>query len=385
MTRRTSLSRRLVVSNLAVVAIAALALFATARLLGPELFDTEVRQIGQRYGWTDETSPRGGGPAGRGGGAGQDGAIESELNDAFSGSLTLALAVALAVGGAAAVIGALVVSRRVVRPIDGMRGAVRRIADGRYDERVPCPPDRELLQLAEDVNRLGAVLESTEERRARLVSDLAHELRTPITSLDGFVEGLEDGVFEPTPETLGAMRGETRRLQRLADDLGALSRADEQAFDLHVAPGDLGETAVDAARGLAAAFASGQVALEIGGLPPLPVTMDADRMGQVFVNLLRNALRHTPPGGVVTITGEDDGDRAVVAVTDTGRGIAAEHLERVFDRFFRVDAVAPAAGGTGIGLTIARGIVRAHGGDISASSPGPGAGTVFTVALPHRG
>jgi len=288
--RRRSLAFRLLMANLAVVIVGAAAMFATARLIGPQLFDTEVQEIGQRYGWNQ---------TGRGSGrtavVEQQGEhIEAELNDAYSASLTMALAVALGIGAVASAGAAAFVSRRLLRPLNRMRGAVRSMAEGNYDEKVPEPREIELADLADDVNALGSALAITEERRARLVSDLSHELRTPITSLDGFVEGLEDGVFTAEPEILAAMRGETRRLRRLASDLGALSRADEEAFDLQTQEADLGSVATAAARGLTAAFTSAGVELDIAGLPELPVTIDIDRMVQVFTNLLRNALQHTP-------------------------------------------------------------------------------------------
>lgn len=379
--RQRSLRSRLLAANLLVVMVGAAALFVTARMLGPELFGVRVEQIGQRYGWQSGNSPGGGGP-GRDPAGQQSGVVEAELNDAFTRSLTVALAVAVGAGAVAAVAASTLVSRRVLSPLDRMRTAVRRMAGGHYAERVPSPGDRELADLAHDVNELGAALQGTEQRRARLVSDLAHELRTPITSLDGFIEGLEDGVFPANAETLGAMRGETRRLLRLAADLGALSRADEEAFDLQMEPTDLVAVASQAARGLAASFAAEGVGLEVFAEPELPVTVDPDRMGQVFTNLLRNALQHTPRGGTVRVRGERRSGRAVVVVTDDGEGIAPEYLERVFERFFRIDDATVSAGGAGIGLTIARGIVRAHGGDLTAASPGPGRGASFTVTVP---
>jgi signal transduction histidine kinase len=382
--RGRSLSLRLLLANLAVVTVGAVALVVTVSMLGPRLFDTQVERIGLRYGWANDGTSPGGGP-GRDGGSGQQAtAVEAELNAAFTHSLAVALGVAVGAGAIAAIAGAVLVARGVLRPLDRMRVSVRRMAEGHYDERVPEPRDRELADLARDVNALGSVLKETEQRRARLVSDLAHELRTPITSLDGFVEGLEDGVFEADAETLGAMRGETRRLLRLAIDLSVLSRADEQAFDLHVEEADLGAIASQAARGLAAAFAAAEATLAIVPGPDLPVRADPDRMSQVFANLLRNALQYTPAGGTVTLAGERRGAFAAMTVTDTGEGIAPEHLGHVFDRFFRIDGAAPAAGGTGIGLTIARGITRAHGGDIAAASPGIGRGAMFTVTLPLR-
>ncbi len=377
--RHRSLAFRLLVANLVVVAVGAVALFATARLLGPQLFDSEVQRLGQRYGWS-----QGGGP-GRGSGDGMtmpSATVESDLRNAFTGSLDIALLVAIGTGVVASAAAAVVVSKRLVRPISRMGTAVRNMADGHYDQEVPEPRESELAVLATDVNALGAALADTEVRRARLVSDLAHELRTPITSLDGFVEGLEDGVFSPDAEILAAMRHETGRLRRLSDDLGALSRTDEAAFDLRIGRADLGTVAAAAARGLTAAFRSAGVGLIIEEMPGLPSMIDVDRMGQVFANLLRNALQHTPAGGTVTLSGRIDGNRCVVIVADTGTGIPPAHLERVFDRFFRIDDEAASAGGAGIGLTIARGIAAAHGGTITAASDGPGSGSVFTVTVP---
>jgi len=379
MRRSRSLSFRLFLSYLAVVAVAAAALFGTARLLGPELFDRQVQQLGQRYGWNGGA---GGGPGGGRPGGGQA-VIEEELNDAFSGSLTVALGVALGAGAVAALVGAALVSRRILRPIDRVSAAVRRMASGRYGEPVPEPPVDELAGLASDVNALGAALADSERRRARLVADLAHEMRTPITSLDGFVEGLEDGVFQASPETLDAMRTETRRLQRLAADLGAVSRADEGAFDLRPQSGDLGDIAAAAVRGMTAGFAAAGVEVAVAPMPPLPVEADPDRMAQVFANLLRNALQHTPAGGRITVTGDRHGTRVSVAVADSGAGIGPEHLPHLFERFYR--AGEGAAGGTGVGLTIAAGIVGAHGGEITAASPGAGKGATFTVTLPAAG
>jgi histidine kinase len=207
-------------------------------------------------------------------------------------------------------------------------------------------------------------------------------LRTPITALDGFLEGLEDGVFEPDSDILAAMRSETRRMQRLTTDLGALSRAAEATFDLQRQTTDLAAVATAAARGLAAAARSAEVDLVITEGPELPASIDIDRMGQVFTNLITNAIRHTPAGGTVTLGPRRIGDTALIDVSDTGTGIAPEHLDRVFDRFYRVDRDSPPSGGAGIGLTIARGIARAHGGDVTIMSEGMGRGSTFTVAIP---
>lgn len=406
---RHSLAFKLLVSYVLVVAIASASAFGVARWLGPRLFDHEVQQLGQRFGWSATTAAgtsgtqagqddggqgRGRGPGGDSAGSPtssvpgssaastvQQEAIDRELGNAFAGSLTAALLVALAVGLIAGLLSAAVLSRRILRPLRRMSRAVRRIAAGDHSERVTVPPDEELAALASDVNALGAALEETEQRRTRLVADLAHELRTPITSLDGFLEGLEDGIFEPDLETLGAMRSETRRLGRLATDLGSLSRAAEEAFVLERHRLDLGVVASDAARALAGAFASAGVDLTVSELPELLVHCDPDRMGQVFTNILRNAVQHTSQGGSVSVSGEVVDTEALVRVTDTGSGIAPQDLERVFDRFVRLGDGDP-SGGAGVGLTIARGIARAHGGEILARSEGEGRGAVFEVRLP---
>jgi histidine kinase len=366
----------LFLSYLGVAAVGVTALFLTTRFLGPELFDDEVRQLGQRFGWSAAGSP------GRGQGAGGGTAIEAALNDAFSSSLTLALIVALIAATVAALIVGAIIGGRLLRPLDQIRGAVRRMASGHYDEQIPRTDDTELAELASDVNALGASLRESEQRRSRVISDVAHELRTPITSLDGYLEGIEDGIFDASPATVTAMREETRRLQRLAGDLSALSRAEEQAFDLRPEAADLGQVATAAARALAGRFADAEVTLEIPHFRELPGHFDRDRLGQVFTNLLRNALEHTPAGGSVSLHGEKRDTDLIITVADTGTGIAAEHLPHVFERFYRAGS-ADRAGGTGIGLTIARSIVRAHGGDLTGASPGPGAGAAFTVRIPE--
>jgi histidine kinase len=414
--RRRSLSFKLLLSYVLVVAVASAAAFGTARWLGPRLFDHEVQQIGQRLGWSVNGSGQGPGSdngssvgtdsgAGRGRGQGtgtasgttdasgttattvvtsvaaQEAAIDQELTRAFTGALSVAMLVALGVGLIAGLLAAALISRRLLRPLDRMRQAVRKMAAGDHSQQVPVPPDRELAALAADVNALGAALNETEQRRARLVSDLSHELRTPITALDGFLEGLGDGVFQPDAETLSAMRSETRRLERLAADLGSLSRAAEDAFDLQLQQADLGDIAAGSARALSGAAATAGVSLDFDDLPPLPARCDPDRMAQVVTNLVRNAIQHTPSGGTVTLVGVISGGQVVLRVIDTGPGLPADALERVFERFVRLGD--GGSGGAGIGLTIARGIVRAHGGDLTAANRPDRAGAEFRVAIPR--
>ena len=263
-----------------------------------------------------------------------------------------------------------------------MRRATGRLAAGRYDERVAEPAALELAALAGDVNRLADALQHTEARRARLIGEVAHEMRTPLTAINGYVEGMLDGVFEPTEEILTNVGEETARLQRLATDLATLSRAEEGALELSVGDADLHELAGLAATRLRPQYDDKGVTLEVVDGPAVSVRVDRDRIIQVLTNLLGNALTYTPPAGRVVIRTEAHADTASATVSDTGVGIAAADLPLVFERFYRVPGLDRPPGGSGIGLTVAAGIAHAHHGDIRASSKGLGEGSTFILELP---
>lgn len=311
------------------------------------------------------------------------GAGAEAIADFETGVLTgfsQALFIGAIVSTIVALIVGIVASNRLLRPIDGIRTATRRLASGAYSERIEPPPEAELAALAQDVNALAQTLEETEKRRLRLISEVAHELRTPLATIKGYMEGLVDGVFPATDEVFIATGHEAARLERLAADLSELSRVEEGALGLRFGPLDLGEVAREVAERLGPQFEDEGVTLRVADLPTLQVLADRDRMAQVFTNVIGNALSYTPRGGVVEITGDITDNLVTVSVTDTGRGLDEHQLERVFDRFYRADRSAP--GGAGIGLTIARSLVRAHRGSIEVSSAGPGHGATFTVSLP---
>jgi len=304
------------------------------------------------------------------------GQLQSSLIDSFRSALFIALLISAITAVAASVFA----SRRIARPIERMSAAARKLARGEYDERVPVPDEIELATLAQDINTLAESLASTEERRLQLINEVAHELRTPLATIEGYMEGLLDGVFEPTDEVFGATAREAARLKRLASDLSTLSRAEEQALALEMELVDLGAIARDAAEGLRPLFVEKDITLTVDRDRPLPVLGDRDRLTQVFTNVLGNAITYTDQGGGVGVAARSDGRLATVIVTDNGKGLDAEDLVRVFDRFHRVDPNLP--GGTGVGLTVARNLVRRHGGDIVALSDGPGFGSQFVVSLP---
>jgi signal transduction histidine kinase len=314
--------------------------------------------------------------------SGEHGQTEAESRTAFTDALWGALPIALAVSTGAAALAAIFVARRILRPINDVRGATRRLAAGHYDERVNPPVELELAALASDVNLLAGALESTERRRAQLISEVAHEMRTPLTAIRGYAEGVLDGVFAPDEALLTGVIDETLRLERLASDLALLSRAEENALPLQIATEDLAELAVSAAERLRSQFDDKGVELTVPASQSLPVAVDRDRILQVITNLLGNALVYTPAAGRVVVRPERRDDEALVAVTDTGVGISPEDVGLVFERFYRVPGLDRPSGGSGIGLTIARGIARAHGGDVEAASEGVGTGATFTLRLP---
>jgi signal transduction histidine kinase len=362
-----SLRFRLVLSHLFVVVVAVIATALLSRSLAGSFFERHLADMGRDPAF-----------------GGMSTVMADQLRTGFADSFGRALTIAGLVSAAAAALASGYAAIRVLRPLEGVRRAARRLASGFYGERVPVPAEFELAALARDVNALGSALEKVEERRVRLISEVAHELRTPLTTIQGYMEGLLDGVFEPDEEIFAATAREAARLKRLAADLSTLSRAEEDAVDLVTTPVDLGAVAAEAAERLRPQFEGSDVALVVRRGADLPVDGDPDRLAQVFTNIVGNALTYTPSGGRVEVTTLRRGHTAVVTIADTGRGIDPEHLEVIFERFFRTDRDAP--GGTGIGLTIARRIARLHEGDVTATSDGPGRGATFTVEIPltHR-
>ena len=304
-------------------------------------------------------------------------AIQEEYDRALTGALIAAtiIGLVLSIG-----VGYLF-SRRLLRTFNEVTAGARRLAEGHYDTRVDEPREAELADLAQSVNTLADSLQRTAETRARLVSDLAHEIRNPLSTIEGYMEGLIDGVLPPSRETYQAVSAEAHRLQRLTRDLSTLSKAQEGAIEYDMMDGDLAAIGRRVAETLAPQFEANEVTLSVRLGEPLPVHGDPDRLAQAVTNLLGNALAHTPPGGTVSVTGINDSASCSIAIADTGPGIPQTELETIFERFTRLDREQP---GTGIGLNIARTLVRDHRGEVTAVSPGAGQGATFTVTLPRR-
>lgn len=301
----------------------------------------------------------------------------------FADALDRALLGAGLAAFAVAVLLGLLLSGLISAPLRQMTVAARRLAAGDYEQRVTVRSDDEVGELAAAFNEMAAGLARVEQMRRELVANVAHELRTPLTSIEGYMEALLDGVFPADEATFRRVQREAARLRRLVEDLTELARVESPEFRLERRPVLLDQVVREAVAQFQPRFAEKTVALQ-AHLPPEPVTVlgDADRLNQVLVNLLANALQFTPEGGQVEVVLQEEDRVARLAVRDTGCGIAPEDLPHIFERFYRGDrSRARTTGGAGIGLTIVKHIVERHGGTISVESQ-VGEGSTFQVVLP---
>jgi signal transduction histidine kinase len=275
----------------------------------------------------------------------------------------------------------LAVARRITRPVGQLIAVTRAMEAGNRAARIgPVQAPGELRELATAFDQMADTLDRHEQLRRDLVASVAHELRTPIAVLQAEHEALLDGVTEPTPDQLASLRDEVLRLARMVTDLQTLAEADAAALRLTLAPADLTAIAAAAADSLAGRFEAAGIALH-RQLAPVQVRADAGRLHQVITNLLTNALKFTGPGGMVTIQAGPEGGSAVLRVTDTGVGIPAADIPRIFDRFWRGRRAAQTSG-SGIGLALAAELARAHAGELTATST-EGQGTQLTLTLPR--
>lgn len=362
-TRRGSLGRRLLAALALVLAIAGLTAWLVAGAVGPYIFHDHLI-LGQT-------------------GSPEDVVAHAEI--AFRTASVLALTIGLAAAMLAALLVSVFLTRRIGASLAALTAAARQVAGGRYEARVPSPGmGVEFDELIEAFNHMATRLDASETLRHRLLSDVAHELRTPVATMNAYLEGLEDGMAVLDADTTALLRAQGARLTRLSEDLSAVTRAQSGEIGLALAP--LDPAAILRLAGLAAqdrAEAAG-VELVVQADTPLPqVLADPDRMAQVVGNLVDNALRHTAPGGRVVLDVRRAHDTVLLSVSDSGDGIEPEHLPYVFERFYRAESARDrTSGGSGIGLAIAKALVEVHGGTVKAESDGRGQGARFTVTLP---
>jgi len=309
--------------------------------------------------------------------------MDAATRAAFTDAVRNALLAAGVIAVATAVVVSLAISVAIAGPVTRLAAAARRIAHGHYAERVPETGAGEIGQLAASFNAMTESLEATEQRRLQLVGDVAHELRTPLATLDGHLEGLEDGVITPSPATWQLLRAETARLARLVSDLQELWRAEARQLPLRIEPVDASTVARDVVERFAPQAGARQITLDADLPPGLVVRADRDRVAQILGNYLSNAIRYSPDGAAVRVRARRADASVEISVTDEGPGLTPAQRTQVFERFYRVDpSRSRALGGSGIGLAIARAIASAMDGRVWAASAGPGHGSTFNLALP---
>jgi signal transduction histidine kinase len=306
--------------------------------------------------------------------------------NAFLSQVKWLLVVAAVVAGLAVLLMGSIQARRIVAPVRALADAARRVAAGEFAQ-IPVTSQDELGEMALAFNTMAAELKQQHTLRRRVMADIAHELRTPLSVLQIDLESIEDGLAEPTPEVVTRLQEEVTLLNRLVEDLRMLSLAEAGELKLEVQPVDVAhlvQTAVERVRGAAQDKEVSLTSELPEGLPA--VAGDAQRLSQVLSNLLSNALRHTPQGGQIAVGARQvDGKDVRITVQDNGEGIPADELPHVFERFYRTDhARSRDTGGSGLGLTIARSLVEAHNGRIWVESV-EHKGSTFTFSLPVSG
>jgi two-component system sensor histidine kinase BaeS len=368
---RTSLSGKFLLSYLLIVLVGVATLLVVVFALAPALFQAQLVPILQTHPGTLTTAE----------------AIQRILG-VFLGTLLSALAVAAIAATVTSLAISLFVARRITVPLRQMNQVSQRISAGHYTERIVIAPVHatdELGQLASSINTLAVALEQTERRRLEVIGNVAHELRTPIATLEGYLEGLLDGVIEPSPRTWAMLHTEAGRLRRLVDDLQELSRAEARQIPLSLQPVAPQRLVQDALEPLAGQFAEKGLELQIHVPEDLPQVMaDPARAVQILTNVLVNALRYTPAPGKVAVDVNREEAMVAFRVSDTGVGLSPEQIAHIFERFYRVDkSRSRSLGGSGIGLTIAQSLAQAMGGAIRVESAGLDQGSSFTLTLPQ--
>ena len=356
------LAGRLLVNIGLVILAGASTVLVAALLLSPPLFQLHLQNAGLVV----------------------DAPVLEHVTRAFEQAVSTALAVGILVAAATALGISWLISRRLATPIRDAATTARALADGQLDARLEDPRmGSELATLAGSINQLANRLEATEATRRQLTSDLAHQLRTPIASLEATIEAIAEGVLPVDDQTVETLTGQSARLRRLVADLEVVSRAQERQLLLSTRPIPVAQLVDTAAAAIRDRYRAAEVALTRSVATDVPdLIADPDRINEVLTSLLDNALRYTPTGGIVTIRAtagaNPRGPEAIIQIRDTGTGFPPGEAELLFRRFHK----APTSTGSGLGLTISRAIVEAHHGTLTATSDGPGQGARFTITLP---
>lgn len=361
---RMRLFPRLLLNHLAVMAVLSLVMLVAAELAAHPFIQHHVNQMVQLLG-----------DAGT--------AMRGDLNAGMRATLTRALLSALPPALLVAAVTAWVAARRVTASVRTLQAGSAALARGEYRRRLPEGGQDELADLAHSFNTMASTLATVEQSRVELIGNVAHELRAPVAAVRGYVEAAQDGVMAHD-QALGAIQRELAGLERLAGDLSLVSRVEAGQVELTLQDVPVAALLAQVQDRYALAFEEKGVAFHVDAAAGLHVEADPARAAQILANLLSNALRHTAPGGEVRVCAQEEEMGVRLLVHDTGTGIAPEHLHRVFERFFRADTARTRGEGSGVGLTVARGLTRAMGGELTVTSTS-GVGSVFEVRLPVGG
>lgn len=316
--------------------------------------------------------------------------MENRVYQVFGNTANEALWISIPIALIISLIASWLISRQISLPLRNLFVKAQQIADGNYHERVSLPADLqdsqmdEIQRLSSGFNQMASSLEKTEDMRKQLIADISHELRTPLTTIKGSIEGLIDGVLPAQTETYEHILVEATRLQRLVDDLQELSRLEGGAFSLSYQIFALQPFLENLEKQYRPLFEQKAIHFLHEFSPDLgEMNADPDRLRQILINLLSNAINYTPTGGEIKLVVQKTAQQFQFQVIDNGIGIAAEHIPHIFTRFYRADqSRARLAGGSGIGLTITKHLVEAHGGSIQVLSAGPGQGSKFIFNIP---
>jgi two-component system OmpR family sensor kinase len=307
--------------------------------------------------------------------------LQDSLN-IFGVSLLSPILEAAVIGLLAAISLAALISRSIAHPLQAVAGATTAVAEGHFDQRVPVSGPPEVRAVAQAFNRMSAEVLSSQLSQRDFMANVSHDLKTPLTSIQGYSQAIIDGTAQDPTEAAAIIYDEAGRLNRMVIELTDLARIQAGRLSMQTAAIDMGQVAAAISQRLSVVAQKKGVALHVQAEAMPVIAGDGDRLAQVLTNLLSNAIKYTPSGGTVWLTTRVNNGGVEVIVKDTGIGIPEEDLPRVFERFYQVDKARGPKRGTGLGLAITAEIVQAHGGKITVSSAGRGQGTTFTIWLP---
>ena len=357
---------RLLLSHLLVILLAVLGMFLSAEVVAPNFYREHVNRMAEMM-----TGMMGTG----------NHELRLDLETGLRTTLTRALLASLPLAGGVAIVTAWLVSRRLGRSVQLLDEGSRALAQGDYARRLPETGQDELSDLAHNFNVMAGALETVEQGRVELIGNVAHELRAPLAALRGYADAMQDGVMTPEHAAQSISR-EIGAMDRLVRDLSLVSRVEAGKVELHLKAVDPQVLLQVVQERFTTPFEDKGVQLQVTEAALPTIKADEERTLQVLTNLLGNALRYTPAGGNVTVNAQPVGQFLHFSVVDSGAGIPAEHLPRIFERFYRADpARSRSESGSGVGLTIAKGLVEAMGGRMDVSS-GEGRGSTFSFTLP---